>query len=97
MSDSNVDWGQDLRRLGADLEQSHASQTLWILYSGSARPIDYGIQRRPVLGADPKDVHGIVAASVTALNSYYGHKFDYVKEGKLIRQIGHSILIYELP
>lgn len=41
--DSNIDWGQDLKRL-AQYAQQHADQPLKLAYFGTADPAAYGIQ-----------------------------------------------------
>jgi hypothetical protein len=98
MSDSNVDWGQDLRRLTAYANREHLSGNMSVVYFGSA-PYDlYGLRARDVTFADPASIHGTVAISVTALNSFYGDRFAFIAHGRHpIHQIGHSILIFRLP
>lgn len=99
VSDSNIDWGQDLPRLARHLRSRPSAERPWLLYFGSARPQAYGIQARDLTDVgDGRDVHGTVYASVTALNSFYGDRFDWLRKGhRPVGRVGGSILIYQLP
>ena len=99
LSDSNIDWGQDLGRLAGHLRSSPASEAPWLLYFGSARPEGYGIRARDLTNVrDSREVHGTVYAPVTALNSFYGDRFDWLRKGHHpVGRVGGSILIYEIP
>lgn len=62
--DSNFDWGQDLYRLPAALEQLGIEEEISLLYFGHVDPALYGISYR-LPGAEPE--RAVVAASVTYL------------------------------
>jgi MFS family permease len=95
MSDSNVDWGQDLIRLRTYLADHTRPDPVWLLYFGNVPASAYGIRSRSLLDADPAVVHGRVAMSVTARNTFGLDRFT--KGRRPVAQVGHSILIYDLP
>src|SRR5206468_348874 len=43
LTDSNVDWGQDLKRLARYLQQHRADSPVKLAFLGSVLPSDYGI------------------------------------------------------
>lgn len=98
MSDSNVDWGQDLKRLKDRLEQDYPGEVPWLLYFGTALPDAYGLQYRDALQAQPGEVRGLVAISITAKNSFYpGLGGPLAEQGTLLGRVGDSIELYRIP
>ena len=91
LSDSNVDWGQDLPALSA-WQQQHPDQPLYLSYFGTAAPSAYGIHYQPIpawpptpeqlpanrQGFNPSSpAPGIYAISVSHLHGYVlGEKAD---------------------
>lgn len=97
MSDSNVDWGQDLFRLVDRLEEDHAGERPWILYFGETDLDAFPVGFRNVLAADPSEVHGLVAISVSARNHYYAEIAEaLIARGTLIDTVGGSIELYRV-
>lgn len=94
--DSSVDWGQDLQRLASYVRERGLESPLWLSYFGTVDPRDYGISSLDLRNADPADVHGLVAVSVTQYNSS-PHAFAWLKEGSPATTIGGSILVFEVP
>lgn len=47
LSDSNVDWGQDLPAL-ADWQAAHKAETIYLSYFGTAHPSAYGVDAVPI-------------------------------------------------
>lgn len=110
--DSNIDWGQDLRRLG-EWTASQNDPLIYLAYFGSGDPTAYGIRfrkvvwvedfepdRRPLLPG-PSDYF---AVSVTLLQGMYVHDpaiAEWLARVKTdmtpIARAGDSILIYRLP
>jgi hypothetical protein len=83
LSDSNLDWGQDLPAL-ADWQQGHLGVPLYLAYFGTAAPAHYGIEYRGLAGgfyfdAEPLDIRsieqlprrGVLAVSATTLQGVY--------------------------
>ncbi len=69
--DSNIDWGQDLKRL-AGYAQSHAGEPMQLAYFGSAEPAAYGIACAALpsfwpFGAPAELTGGLYVLSVTQL------------------------------
>jgi hypothetical protein len=95
MSDSNVDWGQDLIRLRSYLRSHPTAEQPWLYYFGDVDPAAYGIHARGLNNANPADVHGRVIISVTALDSFGVAPF--LEHRRPVTTIGHSILIYNVP
>ena len=97
LADANVDWGQDLRRLGIYLEEQYPGEPVWLIYKGRGDPEYYGIQARNPLKVAPEQVHGLLAVSVTRINMRTKHYKVMIGDRQPIAVIGHSIRVYRLP
>ncbi|MFY9587296.1 MAG: glycosyltransferase family 39 protein [Actinomycetota bacterium] len=96
-ADSNVDWGQDLRRLADHIALHPEHRPDWILYFGSPPPSGYGIGARDITNAPRDSVHGLAAVSVSWLN-LEPEKWSWLVEGRQpIARVGPSILLYRIP
>jgi 4-amino-4-deoxy-L-arabinose transferase-like glycosyltransferase len=108
LSDSNIDWGQDLRGL-ADWMHERNIPSIYLSYYGRFPPSYYGFQfwvlpmfvRPPV---EPMDrvVGGplprYLAVSVTNLHGTYmgkPHLYDWLKPYQPVAKIGYSIFVYD--
>lgn len=98
MSDSNVDWGQDLFRLEDRLRRRYPSEPRpWILYFGRTDLDAFKVDFRNVLDADPQLVDGLVAISISATNSGYRDVArELIDRGTLIETVGNSIELYRV-
>jgi len=109
--DSNLDWGQDLKGLGAYLKTQGIDQ-VELSYFGTADPAYYGINYTclPSFGILSKDKcpiepdfqnqAGVFAVSATNLQGVYlndPHTFDWLKEREPETMIGYSIFVYRVP
>lgn len=110
--DSNIDWGQDLLRLKAWMDERDVRE-IHLAYFGTGDPRAYGIAYRPMQlyldfrQQEPKSEPGIgeiLAASVTLLQGAYitdpaaGRLLQQVRDTlRPIGRAGDSILIYRLP
>jgi len=97
--DSNLDWGQDLKRLGAYLE-SNQVEDLCLSYFGAADPAFYGInyEALPQL-KKVEDFDGLNCVAAVSLQNLYateGLPFEALQERKPTARVGTSILIYDL-
>ena len=112
LSDSEVDWGQDLERLGKWLKDNREEeQTITLSYLGTAEPAFYGIKYRPLQFDSLSHLSGIVAISVGNLTlgdwqwrSQPDYKLgilkaplDFLRIRKPEAIIGKSIFIYKFP
>ncbi|MCP4590062.1 MAG: glycosyltransferase family 39 protein [bacterium] len=77
--DSNLDWGQDLYRVGAVARRMKGEEPIQLLYFGHVSPGLYGIRARP-LGPGP--VEDVIAVSV---NYVVGQSYVVIaREGKIL-------------
>jgi hypothetical protein len=51
--DSNIDWGQDLERLGAELRHRGVAEAIHLSYFGTAEPAKHGIVSVPLAPNEP--------------------------------------------
>jgi hypothetical protein len=109
LSDSNIDWGQDLPGLKAWMDDNKIGR-IKLAYFGRDRIDKYGIeytslpnnqrylnvQRPPEEGCGPTE--GILAVSATSLTGQYGdpHCYDWLKAERPFATIGGSILLYNV-
>ena len=67
--DSNLDWGQDLKRL-QDYAERHGVESLRLLYFGTAEPSYYGLRYAPLTLADFQNL-----GDSEACRQYFGEKW----------------------
>lgn len=103
--DSNLDWGQDLRRLRAYLDERGIDR-IKLSYFGMARPERYGIEYDPLpmpLPSSPSDfsplnpgpgVYAISASNLQLLED--PDVFDWFRRRQPTAKIGYSIFIYDV-
>jgi hypothetical protein len=107
LSDSNLDWGQDLPLL-ADWHQRHPDVPLYLAYFGSTDPHYYGIDYLNLPGGYPfsdvpivtKSVPGVMAISATYLQGVYDDgrldkQLAYLRTQKPREVFGGSIYLFE--
>lgn len=106
LSDSNIDWGQDIGNLQRYLERA-GIPAVYLAYFGTARPSDFGIRSQPLpsnYGTNerqtfPADAKPILAISVTHLQGVYltnRELYAWLREREPIARIGWSIYVYDL-
>jgi hypothetical protein len=107
--DSNLDWGQGLKELGAELKR-RGGPPVYLSYFGVADPSYYGIRYAPfgwVTNVDRRDGAAepgprdpvLLAVSATNLQGvYFQNKeaFAWLKERAPVFVAGHSIFLYDL-
>ena len=99
--DSNIDWGQDLKRLKHYLDANQV-QSVCLNYFGSAPPVYYGITSVPLPWtesiAERKELDCVAAVSVTVLHDLYlpTGSYAWVRQLKPVARIGRSIYVYDL-
>jgi 4-amino-4-deoxy-L-arabinose transferase-like glycosyltransferase len=97
--DSNIDWGQDLRRL-AKFTQAHGITEIHLDYFGTAQPAYYLGEKYRGLSSCDSARHGWVTVSVM----WYQHsrerpECDYrrwLPMDKLVTKIGYSLFVFQL-
>jgi len=112
LTDSNVDWGQDLKRLSAFLrERGWEESTTIVAYAGL--PMNYYSPKARVLGPDASVAPGryAVGATVEAIGPSFAARIEGPAMGRKIAEllsllksrgrrtgrVGGSITIWELP
>jgi hypothetical protein len=97
--DSNLDWGQDLKRL-ARYAETHDVQPLCLAYFGTADPNYYGIRHTPLpplrTAADLKTVDCVAAVSVQYLYGSEEHPLKALETRAPTDRVGTSIYLYDL-
>lgn len=100
--DSNLDWGQDLKRLKTYLDEHHYGKVC-ICYFGSAPPRYYGIEEQYLpAGNQWKErsemICPVAAVSATVLMGDYVplSQLAWLRERKPIAKVGYSIYVYPI-
>jgi len=99
--DSNIDWGQDLKKLRVWLD-AHGNPPVCVQYFGTADARFYGIPQNSMPATWEVDKRAkldcIGAVSVTLLHDVYqppGH-FAWLRQLKPIGNLGYSMNLYDL-
>jgi hypothetical protein len=98
LDDSNIDWGQNLKRLKRYLDARQFDRVR-LLYVGTGRPGYYGIEARPLQFAELawRPDPGVYVISAQALVRARAHfKIDWLKESELIDVIGYSFYVFRV-
>ncbi|MBK5259812.1 MAG: glycosyltransferase family 39 protein [Thermoanaerobaculia bacterium] len=104
VTDSNFDWGQDLKRLGEWLRAHEVREPVNLVYFGNADPAYYGIRYHNLRPARLPVVPGYLAVSTidylgvlfAADQRRYWEGFVERTEAKLVGRAGYSILIFRV-
>ena len=96
VADSNVDWGQDLKRLGEYLQKHPEFVPIGLVYFGTADPSSYGIKFRDLRDSPRDEFIGVVAISVSWLNLAPSRYAWLEEQGALLDRVGNTILIYHV-
>jgi len=103
--DSNLDWGQDLKRLKAYLDERGIDRVR-LSYFGTARPEQYGIRYDPLPMPPPSaptdfrpinpqsGVYAISASNLQLLED--PDIFDWFRRRQPTAKVGYSIFIYDV-
>jgi len=106
--DSNLDWGQDLKRLKRFTDQKGIKQ-IYLSYFGTAAPCYYGLHfaylpafpelhSRCELGLQESrpDFLAVSATNLQAVYLPYKGSFEWLKAYRPIARIGYSIFVYDI-
>lgn len=110
LSDSNLDWGEELPRLAKYIREKHV-EDLKLAYLGGGNPEFYGIRATSLeipyaweshdLPGQYEPSSGTYAISVTFLQgTVFGERRDYFKyfrERKAVARLGNSMFVYQVP
>jgi hypothetical protein len=111
LSDSNLDWGQDLKGLKVFMEREGVP-VIYLSYFGTAAPAGWGIHYQFLPGwvenmqdpnlneRVPSDGRQILAISLVNLQGIYfdqrHDRFGWLRNRAPLTTIGHSIYVYDL-
>ncbi len=99
--DSNIDWGQDTKKLKAWLD-SRGVHRICNVYFGEAFPVHYGVETAPLPGNDDVEARQsldcFAAASVTPLYGLYveNDRYSWLRKLSPVAKIGYSMYVYDL-
>ncbi|GGN52655.1 glycosyl transferase [Actinoplanes lobatus] len=94
LHDANVDWGQDLARLGQRLRTDHPGEQVWLVYKGSGVPGYYGIEARDPYTVPDDQVRGLLVVSDSRVALAGPRLKSWIESSTEIGNVGHSIRIY---
>ncbi|MGV9423113.1 ArnT family glycosyltransferase [Streptomyces sp. NPDC003656] len=94
LHDSNVDWGQDLGRLGDRLRERYPGERVWLVYKGAGVPSAYGIHAADPRAVPLSRVHGLLAVSDSAAAKARGDLARLIRTSRPVDQVGYSITLY---
>jgi 4-amino-4-deoxy-L-arabinose transferase-like glycosyltransferase len=101
LADSNLDWGQDVKRLKTYLDRLGASEAC-LAYFGTTDVAYYGIRRRTLPLTWEKEARErtdcVAAVSVNLLLGLYVKRgsYDWLGEREPLARVGYSIYVYDL-
>lgn len=110
LADSNLDWGQDIRTLGAWLASRERPRRLYLSYFGTAAPRAYGVSYWPAPNScphqapwtpDPEPASGRELLAVSAMNLqgvFFGDAgaYGWLAARQPIAVLGYSISVYDI-
>jgi hypothetical protein len=99
LDDSNIEWGQHLKRLKRYLDQ-HRLEKVKLAYFTTGRPEYYGIQAErmqvPALARPPEPGTYIIGAyDLIRVKAYY--RVDWLERHRPVDTIGYSIYVFRVP
>ncbi|MEW2130849.1 phospholipid carrier-dependent glycosyltransferase [Streptomyces sp. NPDC005435] len=94
LHDSNVDWGQDLGRLGDRLRERYPGERVWLVYKGSGVPSAYGIRASDPRKVPVSRVHGLLVVSDSAAAKARGRLARLIRTSRPVDEVGYSITLY---
>ncbi|MEV6298904.1 phospholipid carrier-dependent glycosyltransferase [Actinoplanes sp. NPDC051861] len=94
LHDANVDWGQDLARLGQVLKTRYPGERIWLVYKGAGVPGYYGIKAENPYAVRDDEVRGLLVVSDSRAVLAGPRLRRLLDTSVRIDQVGYSISIY---
>jgi hypothetical protein len=94
LHDANVDWGQDLARLGQHLRTRYPGERIWLVYKGAGVPSYYGITAEDPYAVPEEQVRGLLVISDSRVALAGPRLKRLIGSSTRIDDVGHSIRIY---
>jgi len=105
LSDSNIDWGQDLKGLGKYMKKE-GIEGVFLAYFGVAQPDSYGVKYQwlpsdgyiPYSTLSVSPARKLIAISVKCLQgvNFPDRRYEWLERYKPAAKIGYSIFIYDI-
>ena len=86
--------GVFMGRLADRLQERYPGERVWLVYKGSGVPSYYGIDAADPREVAPRQVHGLLVVSDTAIDKARGRLRTLIDTSRPIDEVGHSITIY---
>jgi hypothetical protein len=102
LADSNIDWGQDSKKLKKYLDSTGWKGEVCLSYFGTAPPSYYGVHTVYLPETEDverrRNVDCLAAISVTQLCEVYAKpgEYQWLREREPIAKVGYSIYVYDL-
>jgi len=106
VTDSNVDWGQDLKRLEIYLKENPQIEKINVDYFGGGNPqyylgnqyVSWWDSKRPVeSGWYAISVNSLQVSIYDKVNKTAATNYEWTSKAKMVDMIGNSIMIYYVP
>ncbi|MEU4425398.1 phospholipid carrier-dependent glycosyltransferase [Actinoplanes sp. NPDC024001] len=94
LHDANVDWGQDLARLGQHLKSRYPGERIWLVYKGAGVPTYYGITAEDPYAVPEDQVRGLLVVSESRVALAGPRLKRLIESSRKIDRVGYSISIY---
>ncbi|MFH1456608.1 MAG: glycosyltransferase family 39 protein [Patescibacteria group bacterium] len=91
--DSNLDWGQGVKKLAKYLEENNINETIKLDYFGQSVPAYYNINYEPYHGETRT---GFIVVSKQLIYGDEDNVYGWLKEIKPTAEIGKSMFVYDL-
>jgi hypothetical protein len=93
-TDSNLDWGQDVKRIRAYLDRHPDIQMPYVDYKADGEPsLDYyGIRRRPIPDT-ASEMSGVLIVGASALAN---PRYDFLRSRPIADRITPGVFVYDL-
>ena len=94
LHDANVDWGQDLARLGQHLAAAYPGEQVWLVYKGAGVPAYYGIRARDPYSVPLDEVRGLLVVSDSRVALAGPRLKQMISTSREVGHVGHAMRIY---
>ena len=104
LSDSNVDWGQDLGNL-AEYVRARGNPPIYLLYFGTDSPSYYGLKTQtmhpsktatPIMAGTTPELMAVSVFHVASGSVWTRGRFSWLRDKTPIARIGYSINVYDI-
>ena len=94
--DSNLDWGQDLYRLGDSVRRLHID-SVRVAYFGCANFAAAGVANAKVLYTTERPTGWVAASQMMLSGVWVGDGYAWLRNYKPVGRVGPSLVLYYIP